>query len=150
MRRNIYLGIDGVILTKGVVPALHLDLFLEYILDNFSVFWLSTRCRGNSEITVKYLSQFLMPLTISLIGRIKPTDFYLDKTEAIDFNKDFLWLDVDLFDSEKKILKEHFRYDCWIELDLIKNPQQLLKLVNSEFFIKRALNFENQKIIGRG
>ncbi|MDP2632653.1 MAG: hypothetical protein Q8P25_02935 [Candidatus Curtissbacteria bacterium] len=134
MKRNIYLGIDGVILTKGVMPALHLDQFLKYILANFSVTWLSTRCRGSREITIKYLSQFLLPSTVSLIEGIKPTNFTLDKTEGINFNKDFFWLDVQLFDSEKNTLKKHNQIDSWIELDLIKNPDQLLDLMNSKLY----------------
>ena len=131
-KKNIYLGIDGVILTRGVIPALHLDKFLEYILANYSVSWLSSRCQGSSEKTVKYLSQFLLPETIALIKTIKSTSFRLDKTEAIDFNKEFYWLDNQLFDSEKKILAEHDEYNSWIELDLIKNPNQLLHLINSK------------------
>ena len=132
LRKNIYLGIDGVILTKGVIPALHLDKFLKYILANYSVSWLSSRCHGSSDDTIKYLSQFLLPDSVTLIRGIKPTSFQLDKTEAIDFSKEFFWLDGQLFDSEKNILKEHGGYDSWIELDLIKNPNQLLYLINSK------------------
>jgi hypothetical protein len=136
MGHNIYLGIDGVILTKGVLPALHLDRFLKYILANFSVSWLSYRCRGSSEDTVKYLSQFLAPNTIALIKAIKPTSFQLDKTEAIDFNRSFYWLDNQLFDSEKNALREHDNYKSWIELDLIKNPNQLLHIINSKRILR--------------
>ena len=59
-KKNLYLGIDGVILTKGVIPAPHLDKFLTYITSNYSVSWLSTRCAGSSEATLKYLSLFLI------------------------------------------------------------------------------------------
>lgn len=130
--QNIYLGIDGVILTKGVIPAFHLDKFLTFILAHYSVSWLSSRCRGNSEATVKYLSQFLLPKTLDLIKKIKPTNYQLDKTEAIDFKSDFLLLDTELFDSEKNVLKAHGNLDSWYELDLIKNPDQLLYLLNSK------------------
>lgn len=136
MIQNIYLGIDGVILTKGVTPALHLDQFLKHIITNFNVSWLSSRCRGNSDVTEKYLSQFLETDTISLIHAIKPTSFSLDKTEAIDFNKNFFWLDSELFDSEKNTLRQHNDYDCWIELDLINNPDQLLHVIHSKLSIK--------------
>src|SRR5437867_2897679 len=132
IKRNIYLGIDGVVLTRGVSPALHLDKFLKYILENYSVLWLSSRCHGNSKDTVKYLSQFLLPETVELIREIKPTDFHLDKTEAIDFSKEFFWLDGQIFDSEKNTLKKHGEFDSWIELDLITKPNQLLYLVNSK------------------
>ena len=130
MRQNIYIDIDGVILTKGGTPALHLDKFLRYILSNYSVSWLTSRCRGDSKYTVKYLSKFLLPEIIALIERIKPTSFQLDKTEAIDFDKKFFWLDDELFVSEEKTLKEQGKYDSWIEVDLIKNPNQLIYLIN--------------------
>lgn len=150
MKQNLYLGIDGVIITKGVQPALYLDTFLKYALSNFSVSWLSTRCKGNSEETTKYLSQFLLPNTIDLARHIKPTHFHLDKTEAIDFKNDFFWLDSQLFDSEMRTLKENFRYSSWIELDLIKNPKQLLKLTNSKLFLKRSYKSEEEKNLWRG
>ncbi len=143
MGRNIYLGIDGVILTRGVVPALHLDKFLKYILANYSVSWLSSRCQGSSKETAKYLSQFLLPDSVILIKRIKPTTFQLDKTEAIDFSKDFFWLDGQLFDSEKNTLRKHDEYDSWIELDLIKNPNQLLHLINSRLNLQER-SFERR------
>lgn len=132
MRQNIYLGIDGVILTKGVVPAPHLDMFLKYILMRYSVYWISSRCDGSNEETVRYLSQFLLPDTIALIKQIKPTSFDLDKTEAIDFSKKFFLLDGPLFTSEKNTLKKLGNFDSWIELDLISKPDQLLYLVNSK------------------
>ena len=85
LRENIYLDIDGVILTRGVLPAQHLDKFLKYILGNYSVFWLTSRYHGETKKIIGYLSQFLTPEIISLLGQIKPTSFDLDKTEAIDF-----------------------------------------------------------------
>ncbi len=132
--KNIYIDVDGVILTRGVTPALHLDEFLKHILKNYSVFWLTSRCNGNSAGIVKYLSQFLLPETIALLGEIKPTSFQLDKTEAIDFDKRFFWLDNELFDSEKNMLRKHDNYDSWIEVDLIKNPNQLLYLMNHNLY----------------
>ena len=137
MAQDIYLGIDGVILTKGVTPALHLNIFLENIVRRFNVSWLSSRCRGSREIVEKYLSQFLEPSTIALTRAIKPTKFNLDKTEAIDFNHDFLWIEPELFDSEKNILKKHNTFSSWIELDLIKSPNQLEDLTNSKLLFSK-------------
>ena len=136
-KKNLYLGIDGVILTRGVVPALHLDRFLVYILRTYNVSWLSSRCRGNSEDTISYLSQFLPGETISLMRKVKPTTYSLDKTEAIDFSKDFFWLESELFDSEKNVLKKYNKLNSWIELDLIKFPDQLMNLTDSNLFTKR-------------
>ncbi len=133
--KNIYLDIDGVILTRGGIPAQHLDKFLGYILDNYSVFWLTSRCQGDSKYTVNYLSQFLLPDTVSLLKKIQPTSFRLDKTEAIDFYKGFFWLDDEIFASEKNTLNEHNKFDSWIEINLISNPNQLLNLINSKLKI---------------
>lgn len=136
MRQNIYLGIDGVILTKGVVPALHLNEFLAYILYSHTVSWLSTRCPGSSEETTRYLSQFLPEESINLIRKIKPTSFALDKTEAINFGEEFFWFESQLFDSEKNVLKKNNSYHSWIELDLIKNPHQLFDLISRKTFLR--------------
>lgn len=142
-QKDIYLDIDGVILTRGGIPALHLDHFLGYILENYSVYWLTSRCKGDSKYTVKYLSQFLTEESIGLVKGIKPTTFQLDKTEAIDFGRSFFWLDNELFDSEKNTLKKYNALDSWVELDLITRPNQLQSLVNSK------LNIEKH-IFGRG
>ena len=137
LRENIYLDIDGVILTRGVLPAQHLDKFLKYILGNYSVFWLTSRYHGETKKIIGYLSQFLTPEIISLLGQIKPTSFDLDKTAGIDFNRNFFWLDNELFDSEKNTLRIHNVYDSWIELDLIQNPNQLLYLINSKLNLRK-------------
>lgn len=135
VRKTLYIDIDGVILTRGGIPAAHLDEFLKYALKNYSVMWLTSRCRGDSKYTVGYLGKFVQPETLSLLKKIQPTDFKIDKTEAIDFNKNFLWLDDDLFDSEKKILDKHNKLSSWIEVNLLSNPNQLLDLVNAKFAV---------------
>ena len=130
--RNVYIDIDGVILTKGVVPALHLDKFLRYVLDKYSVFWLTSRCHGDSKYTLSYLSKFFPEETVNLFRQIKPTNFQVDKTEAIDFNKRLFWLDNEIFESEKTTLIKNGKYDSWIEVNLIKDPNQLLHLMRNK------------------
>ena len=138
MRKNIYIDIDGVILTKGVLPAPHLDKFLRFILNNYSVFWLTSRYQGKPKEIIKYLSKFLAPETLLLVCQIKTTSFRLDKTEAIDFSKAFFWLDNELFDSEKNTLKEHNNFDSWIEVNLIQTPNQLESLMTNKLSLKSA------------
>ena|SRR3989344_869242 len=129
IKKNLYIDIDGVILTRGGVPAAHLDKFLEYILSNYSVFWLTSRCSGDTKYTIQYLSQFLLPESLQHIKKILPTSFRLDKTEAIDFNKRFFWLTDEIFASEENALREHDKYDSWIRVNLIDNPNQLGQLI---------------------
>lgn len=129
--KNIYIDIDGVILTRGGMPAEHLHKFLSFILKNYNVYWLSSRCRGDSKYTVDYLSKFVPEQTAVLLEQIKPTNYSLDKTEAIDFSESFFWLDDELFDSEKNTLAKHAEFRSWIEVNLIRNPHQLLHLMYS-------------------
>ncbi len=132
MRQNLYIDIDGVILTRGGVPALHLDEFLTYILKKYSVFWLTTRCQGDNKYTLQYLSKFVPVETMTLLKKIRPTSFALDKTEAIDFGKKFFWLEAELFTSEELTLKKHNKYDSWIPINLMENSNQLLHLMNKK------------------
>lgn len=136
LKQNIYLDIDGVILTRGVLPAMHLNKFLSYILNNYSVFWLTSKYNGNTKQIINYLTKFLEPETIFLLAQVKPTQFDLDKTEAIDFSKNFYLLDDDLFDSEVNALKAHEALDSWIKLDLMSNPDQLLDLLKSKIRLR--------------
>lgn len=43
---NIYLDIDGVLITKNGQPAEYVEEFLEHIINKHNVFWLTTHCRG--------------------------------------------------------------------------------------------------------
>ncbi len=138
-KKIIYLDIDGVILTKGGMPAAHLEEMLTYITKNYSVFWLTSRCKGDSIYTVSYLSKFIPKELIPLIKKINPTDYRIDKTEAINWEKDFFWLDDELFDSEKRTLTDKGKFHSWVEIDLITNPNQLLDLIYTK--LNRSFKF---------
>lgn len=135
---NVYLDIDGVILTRGGAPAFHLEKFLKHLISNYSVFWLTSRCHGDSKYTVDYLSKFVPEEIIPLLEKIKPTNFTLDKTEAIDFKSEFYWLDDELFDSEKNTLQNRGKFNSWIEINLINNPDQLRDLVYGKLRGKKS------------
>lgn len=133
--KNIYIDIEGVILTRGGVPAQHLEKFLIYILKNYSVFWLTSRCDGDIAYTLGYLAKFVPEDILPLLKRIKPTKFAIDKTDAIDFDNRFFWLDDEIFASEKNALDKHNKLDSWIEIDLMKNPNQLNHLIHSKLYL---------------
>src|SRR3989344_1887287 len=122
---NIYIDIDGVLLTKQEKPAKGLDSFLDYITNNHKVFWLTTHSRGDAELTANYLSRTFKPAIIKYLEKVKVTNWRTLKTEAIDFNKDFFWLDDYIFDSERKELVEHNSLDSFIKIDLKTNPENL-------------------------
>ncbi|MFA6537665.1 MAG: hypothetical protein WCT18_04705 [Patescibacteria group bacterium] len=123
---NIYLDIDGVLL-KGREPSFFAKEFLAYVLEQYPdcVFWLTTRCKGDADILIRHMSQFFDTETLDLMKKIKPTNWNVAKTDAIDFSKPFLWFDDTCFDFEKAILQKHEALENWVEIDLAKNPNVL-------------------------
>lgn len=127
---NIYLDIDGVILTKDSKPANHLKEFLERT-DNHEVCWLTTHCKGDSEATLNYLSRFFDKEILESLKKVKPTNWETLKTDAIDFTKDFVWLDDYLLEAEKARLIESDKLDSWIEVNLTESPDQLREVMET-------------------
>lgn len=100
---NIYLDIDGVLLTKKGEPAFYVEKFLRCITDNFDCYWLTTHCKGNAEHTERYLNRIFDNNRISdLLKKIKPTNWDTLKTEAIDFSSNFRWIDDCVFRAKLK------------------------------------------------
>lgn len=128
---NIYLDIDGVILANDKQLADYAKEFLKYITDNHVVYWLTTHCKGDADYTVNFMSRFFDVEMISLLKKIKPTRWNVSKTEAINFSVPFLWFDDQLFDFEKEDLIKHNALNSWIELDLAKNVNQLMSIINN-------------------
>lgn len=127
--KNLYLDIDGVLLTKHGEPAPHLVDFLNFATTNFDCHWLTTHCKGNSETALLYLADKVPPVAIPLLEKIKPTNWKLWKTEGIDFTKDFFWIDDYAFEAEKTILEEKERSDNLVTVDLKSKPNQLQEIM---------------------
>jgi len=124
-----YLDIDGVILANDKQVANYADEFIEYLVDNFDVYWLTTHCKGDSNYTIGILSKFFNAVTIGALKKIKPTNWQTWKTEAIDFSDDFLWFDDQVFNEEINVLKQNDKFDSWVKIDLSKNIDQLKTLI---------------------
>lgn len=128
--KNIYLDIDGVLLTKQGASAPHLVEFLDFATSNFNCYWLTTHCDGDATTAFLYLVGKIPTEAVPYLEKIKPTKWKLWKPEAIDFTQDFYWLDDYAFDGDKKILEEHQALDKLITVDLQTSPNQLLDIVN--------------------
>lgn len=124
---NIYLDIDGVLLANELNPAKYSDEFIKFVLTKYpdSTYWLTTHCRQKENYTLQLLSRFFNGETLELIKKIKPTEWNILKTDAIDFSKPFLWFDDDLYEGERRELIKHNVLDNWIEVDLKKNENIL-------------------------
>ena len=127
---NVYLDINGVLLTKDQKQAYFLKELLNWLTNYHSVFWLTTHCKGDSMGAISYLSQFLDAETLEITKKVQPTNWNTFKIEAIDFSEKFIWLDDYLFEAEKAVLKEHNALDSWIPVDLKHNPKQLKDIYN--------------------
>lgn len=130
---NIYLDIDGVLLTKDHLPANCSKEFIKYVITNYpnTTYWLTTHCQGDVSRPIRDIGHLFDDETVELMKQIKPTTWLHSpsKTAAIDFSKPFLWFDDNIFLSERKELIEHNALDNWIEVDLRKDPDMLQKLI---------------------
>ncbi len=95
------------LLTKQLTKPKYSIELIQYLTKNHQCFWLTTHCRGGENTTIQYLSQFYSKKELEYFKYILPTDWVDKKTEAIDFNSNFIWLEDYPFESEK--------------LDLVKN-----------------------------
>ena len=142
---NIYLDIDGVLLANDLTPANYAKEFLTTVLARYpyTTYWLTTHCDGDASVPIQHIGHLFDDETVELMKKIKPTSWQTAKTRAIDFNKPFLWFDDDLFYEEKEALKKHGVLDNWIEVDLAKNPDQLVQFLAS---FPRPVDFRSSSI----
>ena len=75
-----------------------------------------------------YLVSRVPAEALPYIELFKPTTWGGWKTEAIDFSAPFYWLDDNLFEPERQALVEHDALTSFIQIDLNKNPNQLLEI----------------------
>lgn len=139
---KLYLDIDGVLLTtKRTKPADFVIPFIDFVINHFECYWLTTHCKGNMNSPLRYLARYFDEATISKLQKIKPTNWITLKTEAIDFSSDFIWLEDNPFASEINILTAHFAKDKLIIVDLNKPDElnrvlKILKLRTSDITFK--------------
>lgn len=123
--KNLYLDLDGVILTKEGEETKHLKEFLQVVTNEFDCYWLTTHCKGDNLPVLEYLRDKVSEECLEYLKVLKPTNWNTLKTEAIDFQKDFIWMDDYIMESEKEILKKNNSLDKFIKVDLKNNPDQL-------------------------
>lgn len=102
---------------------------IDFITTRFHCFWLTTHCRAKANHSIKYLSQFYNISDIEKLKTLSSTDWETLKTEAIDLNSNFLWLEDYPFEAEKRVLHEHGKTNSLILVDL-KKENELLTILN--------------------
>ena len=119
---KLYLDIDGVLLTtKHPQAADGAAEFVEFITGHFDCYWLTTHCQGNAYTALNYLSEYFDRAIMTQLQTIKPTRWGALKTDAIDFDSDFIWIDDYVMQAEIVELKKHNALDSMIQEDLYGN-----------------------------
>ena len=128
---KLYFDIDGVLIAQGRKPANYVAEFLKVATGKHDCYWLTTHCKNNSEIlmAMEHIKEVLPVEAIEYCKLIKPTSWSHKKTEAIDFNSDFLWFDDVSSDFEQEVLTQHNKSSSFVLVDLINNPDQLKELI---------------------
>ncbi len=133
---KIYLDIDETLISNNLemvdekwiykpVMVGHLKEFLEYMLKNHDVYWLTTHCDGDATTAVSYMANFVPYEIVELIMKIKPTSWKILKTEAIDMSEDFLWFDDAPMSEDLKALKDNNKKDSFVRVNLDEDPDVL-------------------------
>ena len=130
---NIYLDIDGVLLINDKNAAPNADEFLQHVLAKYpdNTYWLTTHNWQGENRAKDVLAPHLKSETVSLLDKIKPSEWKELKTDAIDFEQDFLWFDDDLWPDELKVLESNNATGRFVMVDLAKDPEMLKSLISA-------------------
>ncbi len=128
---NIYLDIDGVLLINEKQAAPFADEFITHVIEKYpnSTYWLTTHNWQGENRAKEVLSPHLKSVTIDLLDKIKPSKWKELKTDAINFEEDFLWFDDDLWPEELKVLEKNNATGRFIMVNLKEDPNLLQKLI---------------------
>ena len=126
---KLYLDIDGVLLDydSGGVADGAVEL-IEYITKEFDCYWLTTHCKGDPTTAVSYLREYFQGDTIELLKKVKATDWTDLKTEGIDFDSNFIWLDDYPFQAEIAVLENFGTSESLLRVNL-KNEGELSRIL---------------------
>lgn len=127
---HLYLDVNGVLVDRENRPAPGVAEFLEWATTHHDCYWLTTHCKGSAKTVLDFLLPIMPATAVMPLQHIKPTNWDVRKTEAIDFSADFRWLDDYVMDAERKALREHDAEDKLIPIDLDARPDQLLELIS--------------------
>lgn len=131
---KIYLDIDGTMIHDDLSDmyckaAAGLEEFIV-ALRPYDTYWLTTHCTtGDAEKARRIMKDVLPEDLHADIDRIKPTVWQDRKTDAIDFDSDFIWFDNDIFISELEVLEKCREGQSAFEVNLRDNPKQLIEIV---------------------
>ncbi len=121
-RPAAYIDIDGTLLDKHCNPAECLHEFVEYILEHFVCFWLTSHeCDGDVTHLFQYLRDRGVPEeTRALMTEFWPSHWDILKVEAINFKGDFIWFEDQPSSAELEILNKNGKSESIYIVDRAK------------------------------
>ncbi len=109
---KLYMDIDGVLLKNHTAePIADIERLISFIIDKYDCYWLTTHCKGDKQTALDYLSDYLPHDCITQLEKVNATSWGTFKTDAIDLNSDFYWLEDSPMRAEKTILSEAGKLD---------------------------------------
>ncbi len=140
---NIFIDLDGVVFRNpnnnvwGGECELspHAFEFLQFLVMNFSCFWLTARDRAgdikNIEASFRLALkvQTIPPDLAALIQAIQPQVWSGTKTSAIDLQSDFIWLDDNPHPDDLLRLERAGCLSRWVEVNTDVNSDDLLRVM---------------------
>ena len=125
----IYLDIDGVVLGKNehgkiaLIP--NFKAILSYLRKNYECRWLTTHGRYDTDDVIRYLKPYLKGINPDELKFIKAVPWRTLKTETIEFDSPFIWVDDQPLQFELDILRERGLLDRWLKVDTYKAYREL-------------------------
>lgn len=130
---KIYLDIDGTMIHEDLTDnygkaTAGLEEFI-IALRAFDTYWLTTHCTTGDPENARRIMKAVLPESLhGDIDRIKGTVWNTMKTEALDWESDFIWFDNDIFDAEWKDFEKCNENQAVVQVDLRTNPEQLIEI----------------------
>ena len=128
---NIYLDIYGTLIANAS-PIADREALLYYILDNFRghVFWLTSF--SEPRIPEVLAREYSDPLLSRLLDEVQYISYGHYKSDMIDYETPFLWLDDNQSEADYYALKEHNALDNYVQItpsdpDMAKKAQAIIE-----------------------
>ena len=116
---NIYLDVDGVL--RGTAsPKEYIVKLLKHCLEHYqtSTYWLTTHCKhGENRVERALRGELPDELVEQICNAFQAADWDVLKTDAIDFDSDFVWFDDNLLWSERAVLEKHDALDKFFRMN---------------------------------
>ena len=107
---------------------------IKFLNKHYEVRWLTCWCpsgimsRKRAERLADYFENDDVDVDL-LCSFANPKRFMNDKTDAIDFSREFIWIEDGLLPVEQTVLRQLNRLKCWIPCDVSRNPNRVKEVL---------------------